>query len=69
MPDEGADLVRRGEDHIGSVAHHSGWHDGRGTGPWTVSAHIGLEAQIPLPEVSRLSIVRRNLVSVAAMID
>jgi hypothetical protein len=29
MRNEAADLVRRCEDHIGPVAHHSGAHEGR----------------------------------------
>jgi hypothetical protein len=69
VSDEPADFVRRGEDYVSLVAHPSGWHDGRDPGLWTVSAHIGLEAQVALPEVPQLSIVRGDLVRVSAMIE
>jgi Integral membrane protein TerC family len=44
--DEPADLVSRGENHVGAVPHHSGWHEGGRPLLRTVLADIGLEAQI-----------------------
>src|SRR6516165_10336025 len=69
MCDESADLLRRGEDHVGAVAHHSGSDKGRRALLRTLVADIGLEAQIALPEIPHLSVGGRNLVSVAATID
>jgi hypothetical protein len=69
MRDEAADLVRRCEDHIGAVAHHSGAHEGRRALLRAVIADICLEPQIALPEIANLAVGGCNLVSVPAMID
>src|SRR6516164_9002710 len=69
MRDEPADLLRRCEDHVGAVAHHSGPDERRRTLLGSLVADVGLEAQIALPEIPRLAVGGRNLVSVAAMID
>ena len=57
---EAADLLRPGEDHVGSVPHHTGSHEGRRALLRTVVADIGLETQIPFPEIPHLP-VRRTL--------
>jgi len=48
MRDEGADLVRRCEDHVGAISHHASGHDGWATLLRAIVADIGLEAQVPL---------------------
>src|SRR5690242_14424624 len=54
VPDEDADLAGRGEEHRGTVAHHSGAEDRRGVLRRAEFARIGLEAQIGLPEGARV---------------
>jgi hypothetical protein len=66
MRDEGADLIRRCEDHVGAISHHSGTHEGRRPLLRTIVADIGLEAQIALPEIANLAVGGRNLVSIPA---
>src|SRR5262249_49365666 len=66
---EAADLLRPGENHVGSVSHHTGSHEGRRALLRTVVADIGLEAQIPFPEIAHLPVRGGDLVGIAAMID
>src|SRR5258708_20275493 len=69
MRDEPADLIRRCEDHIGAVAHHTGAHEGRRALLRAVVADIGLEAQIALPEIACLAVRGGDLIGIPAMID
>src|SRR5215216_6193187 len=67
LGDEPADLVGRGKDHVGPVAHHPGSHEGRQSFLRAVVADVGLEPQISLPEVARLSVRRRDAVGITTM--
>src|SRR5258708_8798407 len=67
--DESADLLRRGEDHVGAVSHHAGRHDRGRAFLRTVAAAVGLEAQIPFPQVARLPVRRGHLVAIPPMLD
>src|SRR5256885_5436951 len=46
--------------HVGAVAHHSGAHEGRRALLRPLVAEVGLEAQIPLPEIADFSVRVRN---------
>src|SRR5262249_45934317 len=69
VSDESADLVRRREDHVGTVAHHTGAHQGRRALLRAIIADIGLEAQITLPEIANFPIRSGDFIGISAMID
>src|SRR5256885_5437642 len=46
--------------HVGAVAHHSGAHEGRRALLRPLVAEVGLEAQIPLPEIADFSVRGRE---------
>ena len=50
------DLLRRRENHRGSVARHSGWHDCRRTFFRSILAGVGPEPQIALPKGTGLAV-------------
>src|SRR5262249_6706179 len=66
---EAADLLRPRENHVGSIAHHTGSHEGRRALLRTIAADIGLEAQVAFPEIAHLPVRGGDLIGVAAMID
>jgi hypothetical protein len=62
MQDEAADLLRPGENHVGSVSYHTGSHEGWRALLRTIVADVGLEVQITLPEIAHLPIRGGDLV-------
>src|SRR5574338_467154 len=66
-PDEGGDLLGRGEHHLGAVAAHAGADDHGLALARAMRGRVGLEAQVELPEGVAPAVAERDAVGVAAM--
>src|SRR5712671_3820965 len=67
--DESADLLGRGEDDVGAVAHHPGAYECRRSLLGTVAAAVGLEPKIALPKSVLLPVGGGHAIRVAAIAD
>src|SRR6266566_375628 len=66
---EMVDLLGTGENHVGTVAHHAGIHQRGRPLRGTLLAGIGLEPEVPFPEIARLSVSRRHPIRIATIAD
>src|SRR5260370_3439598 len=67
--DEPTDLLRGGEDRVGSVAHHPGAHQSRRSLLRTVLAAVGLDPKIAFPERVQLPVGGVHAIGIAAIAD
>src|SRR6266446_1965266 len=67
--DQSADLLGRGEDDVGAVAHHPGADERWRSLLGTVPAAVGLEPKIALPKSVHLPISGGHAIGIAAIAD
>src|SRR5260221_3639091 len=67
--DQSADLLGRGEDDVGAVAHHPGADERWRSLLGTVPAAVGLEPKIALPKSVHLPVGGGHAIRIAAIAD